>query len=467
MKTSGKLAIVVSIGIFLAFAGLIPLGQWHDEYQTLHEFHRRGIGFLWSRLLHWSPRPLSELLVYFYGLAVYHTGLPLIGAFIAPFWIALVAAVLAPVLYGRQGLLPACVLLAMLLLGHPVAEVFYWPFAVVAYLPTLAAAAMLLSLDWGGWTERPAGEAWRLVALTVAAASSEVGALFTTIYIGLLVVSGSLERERRRLPLAVPLLLSLVVLYLQFAGRVANATEVFGDASLAHHPWNTLRYVGKHLLVVLLSSDNTHHPMALLAGLGTKLLFLVGIYDAVSVRGQRATSPRAQRMRLVLVTAALGTAVLITAASVYNFGSLCCERHDTMRQGYVLIALGSLATYLAVRSPSRRAGRAGRVLLLALLIPLASALPRLATEYRHYADTRRADAVTWHSGRAAGRAMQIDLAMPAPITGGLNAKPGTYDRRSASGELKRVLRFFDKRTVTVTAPAQQQDDSAKRGPGGA
>jgi hypothetical protein len=106
------------------------------------------------------------------------------------------------------------------------------------------------------------------------------------------------------------------------------------------------------------------------------------------------------------------------------------------------------------------------VLLLALLIPLASALPRLATEYRHYADTRRADAVTWQSGRAAGRAMQIDLAMPAPITGGLNAKPGTYDRRSASGELKRVLRFFDKRTVTVTDPAQQQVDSAYRGPVG-
>jgi hypothetical protein len=263
------------------------------------------------------------------------------------------------------------------------------------------------------------------------------------------------------------LLLSLVVLYLQFAGRVANATEVFGDPSLAHHPWNTLRYVGKHLLFVLLRSDNTHHPMALLAGLGTKLLFLVGIYDAISVRGQRATSPRAQRMRLVLVTAALATAVLITAASVYNFGSLCCERHDTMRQGYVLIALGSLATYLAVRSPSRRAGRAGRVLLLALLIPLASALPRLATEYRHYADTRRADAITWQSGRAAGPAMRVDLGAPAPITGGLNAKPGTYDRRSASGELKRVLRFFDKRTVTVTAPAQQQDDSAKQSPGGA
>ena len=146
LKASATLAIIVSLATLLAFVGLIPLGRWHDEYLTLHDYHQGGIGFLWARLLHWSPRPLSELLIYFYGLTVYRVGLPLIGAFIAPFWILLIAAILWPVLRGRQGLLPACVLLAMLLLGHPVAEVFYWPFGVVAYLPTLTAAAMLLAI---------------------------------------------------------------------------------------------------------------------------------------------------------------------------------------------------------------------------------------------------------------------------------------------------------------------------------
>ncbi|HXD35114.1 MAG TPA: hypothetical protein VN624_00565 [Rhodanobacter sp.] len=457
MKISAKLTIVVSTATLLAFAGLIPLGQWHDEYQALHAYHQAGITFLWERLLHWSPRPLSELLVYFYGLAVYHTGLPLIGAFIAPFWIALAAAVLWPVLRGRQGLLPACVLLAMLLLGHPVAEVFYWPFGVVAYLPTLAAAAMLLALDWGGWMERPAGETWRFLALTVAAASSEVGALFVAVYIGLLVASGSLEKGRRHLFLAIPLLLSLTLLYLQFIGRVSKGNEVFGNPAVAHHPWNTLRYVGKHVFFDLLRNDNRQHATALLTGLATKLLFLAGIYQAMSAHRPDKISARAQRMRLALVAAALATAILVMAASLYNFGSLCCERHDTMRQGYVVIALGSLATYLAMRSPSHRPERAGRLLLLALLIPLATTVPKLVTEYRDYASVRHAGSATWQSGRAAGPVMRVTPATSEPVTGGPRIEPGTYHRGSQpNGDLQWMLTFFGKQTAIVAAPEESR-----------
>lgn len=460
MKASATLAIIVSLATLLAFAGLIPLGRWHDEYLALHDYHQGGVGFLWERLLHWSPRPLSELLIYFYGLTVYHVGLRLIGAFIAPFWILLVAAILWPVLRGRQGLLPACVLLAMLLLGHPVAEVFYWPFGVVAYLPTLTAAAMLLALDWGGWMETPTGNIWRFVALTTAAASSEVGALFTVLYIGLLIASGSLEKVRRSLIFAIPLLLSLTLLYLQYAGRVAQGNEVFGDPAVAHHPGKALLAVGKHMFFNLLRGDNRHHAAALLAGLATKLLFLAGIYRAMSARRQGGASLRAQRMRLVLVVASLATAILIMAAALYNFGSLCCERHDTMRQGYVLVALGSLATYLAIRSPSRHADRAGPLLLLALLIPLATAAPRLMTEYRDYAMVRRASNETWQSGRAAGPTMQVTQTMPGPITGGLRIEPGVYHRiAQANDDVHWMLPFFDKETAIVTAPNTAPHDA--------
>jgi hypothetical protein len=453
MKTSARLAIVVSLATLLAFAGLIPLGRWHDEYLALHDYHQAGIKFLWERLLHWSPRPLSELLIYFYSLIVYRAGSPLIGAFIAPFWIMLVAAILWPVICSRQGLLPACVLLAMLLLGHPVAEVFYWPFGVVAYMPTLTAVAMLLALDWGGWMETPAGNVWRFVALMTAAASSEVGALFTVLYIGLLIASGSLEKGRRGVIFSIPLLLSLTLLHLQYTGRVAKGNEVFGDPAVAHNPVRALLAVVKHVFFVLLKGDNRHHAAALLAGLATKLLFLAGIYRAMSATPQTGVSPRAQRMRLVLVVASLATAILIMAAAFYNFGSLCCERHDTVRQGYVLVALGSLATYLAIRSPSRNAGRAGPLLLLALLIPLATAAPGLMTEYRNYASVRRADSATWRSGRAAGPAMQVTQTMPGPITGGLYIEPGVYHRMTrANDDVHWMLSFFDKETAIVTAP---------------
>lgn len=45
MKLSASLAIVVSLATLLAFAGLIPLGRWHDEYLALHDYHQAGIAF--------------------------------------------------------------------------------------------------------------------------------------------------------------------------------------------------------------------------------------------------------------------------------------------------------------------------------------------------------------------------------------------------------------------------------------
>jgi hypothetical protein len=36
MKLSARLVVVLSLATVLAFAGLLPLGPWHDEYFTLH-----------------------------------------------------------------------------------------------------------------------------------------------------------------------------------------------------------------------------------------------------------------------------------------------------------------------------------------------------------------------------------------------------------------------------------------------
>lgn len=454
-RLSARLAIAVSFATLIAFAGLIPAGRWHDEYLTLHEYHQSGLDFLWHRLIQWSPRPLSEMLVYFYGLAVYHTGLPLIGAFITPFWVALVAAVLWPWIRNRRLLLPTAVLLAMLLLGHPVAEVFYWPFGVVAYLPTLTAAALLLTLDWGGRIESGAGSTWIVVALTIAAASSEVGALFCVIYIGTLFGSRSLVRGRPSLLFAIPLLLSVTVLFLQYTGRVEHGNEVFGDPAVAYHPVQTLLAAGKQVLFELLKGGNRHHYPALLTGVTTKALFFAGVYMAMSARNKDNVDARSQRMRLALTIAAVITAALIMAASLYNFGAVCCERHDTMRQGYVLVALGSLATWLAVRRPSRHSRFAGPLLLVALLIPLGSATPKLIANYRQYAAARQASATTWRSGQSAGPNMQVTQTLPGPITGGLLIKPGSYRRdRQAHDDIHWMLTFFNKKSAVVAAPVE-------------
>ena len=453
MKFCNGLVIFVSLATLLAFAGLIPLGPWHDEYFTLHNYHQQGIGYLFARLLHWSPRPLSEALSYLYGMAVYHFGSPLIGLFVASFWILLVAAMLLPGLQGTRRFLAPSVMLAMLLLGHPVAEVFYWPFGVVAYLPTLAAVVMLLALDWSGRIGSVAADAWIFVALMMAAASSEVGALFTAIYIVLLIATRSLGSRRQGVILAVPMMLSLTVLYLQYTGRVADSNEVFGDPSVAHHPMMTLLAVAKHLLFELLKGDKAQHTyMTLVTGLATKLMFMLGIYLVMSAH-QGQPDQRAQRMRLNLTIASLATATLVMAAALYNFGSLCCERHDTMRQGYVMVALASMATYGAMRWPSRHRRFAGPALLFALLIPLATAIPKLTAEYRNYASKRQASEKTWQSGQASGPEMQITQTVPGPITGGLYIEPGIYQPvPAARDDVHWMLTFFGKKSAVVAAP---------------
>lgn len=430
MKFSTKLAIGISLVTLLVFAGLIPLGRWHDEYLTLHYYHASGSQFLKERLLHWSPRPLSEILVYIYALAVYQADSPLIIVFLIPFWLALVAALLGPVLRIGGAFACASVLLALLVLGHPIAEVFYWPFGAVAYLPTVAAATLLLTLDWSGQIEKSSGQLWMFIALTAAATSSEVGALFTAIYLLLLIASHRLNGNKRSILFVIPLLVSLAVLYMQFIGRVAAGNEVFGDPLVAHHSVATIFAVTKHVFFELLKGDSGNHSFTvLISGIVTKALFFGGVYLTMSAR-QDQSDQRTQRKRLILIAASLITAVLTMAAALYNFGSVCCERHATMRQEYVFIAIGSLATYLAVRWPTRNYRHAGTLLLCSMLIPLTADIPKLKTEYLNYSQTRLASEETWQSGHSAGPAMQITQTKPGPIIGGLYIEPGVYQRGS-------------------------------------
>lgn len=463
MPSSNRLVVLLSLVAVAVFACLIPLGTWQDDYLNLHQYAQGGADFFLERLLHWSPRPLSELFIWGYALAVHHFGRPLVGVFLAPFWLLLVLAALLPAWLGKRGLLPSSILLAMLLLGHPVAELFYWPDGAAAYLPTLAAALLPLTLDWAGWGDRRIAHKWIVLGLIVAAASSEVGAMFAIIYSVFMVAGRGTEDRRHILMLAVPVLLSIGLLYLQYIGRVAQAGEVFGDVAVAHHPWASLLATGKRLPFELLGGDALGHRYVRLAeGLVIKLLLLAGLHQVLS-RTMIASTPRMQRRRLVLALAAMATATATIAAAYYNFGELCCERHDTLRQGYVLIALAALATVLAVRWPGRRSALAAPLLTLALAIPLIHVAPRLIREYRDYAVIVRARSQTWREGRSSGPDMVFTQTQPN-ISGNLYLTPGTYRRSSdphADQRAQWMMIFFDKQSITFT-PAVDRKRPTRR-----
>lgn len=452
MPSSNRAVLLLSLMTVAAFACLIPLGTWQDDYLNLHQYAQGGAQFFLERLQHWSPRPLSELFIWGYAFAVHHAGRPLIGVFLAPFWLLLILAALLPAWLGRRALLPSAIVLTMLLLGHPVAELFYWPDGAAAYLPTLAAALLPLTLDWAGWGDRRVAHRWIIVGLIVAAASSEVGAMFAIIYSVFLVAGRGVEDRGQALTLAVPLVLSISLLYLQYIGRVAQAGEVFGDVAVAHHPWASLLATGKRLPFELLSGDALGHRYARLAeGLVIKLLLLAGLHQVLS-RTTIESTPRMQRRRLILALAAIATATATITAAYYNFGELCCERHDTLRQGYVLIALAALATVLAVRWPGRRPALAAPLLMFALAIPLIHVAPRLIREYRDYAAIIRARGETWREGRSARPDMVFTQTQPN-LTGNLYLTPGTYRRSSDPSTDQRaqwMMIFFDKRSITFT-----------------
>src|SRR4051812_25794284 len=71
-------SLVTCIVVVLAFAGLIPLGHWGDEFETVRIYQQEGYSFFVQRILHWSPRPLSELLIYWYSIAIKSVDRPLI-----------------------------------------------------------------------------------------------------------------------------------------------------------------------------------------------------------------------------------------------------------------------------------------------------------------------------------------------------------------------------------------------------
>lgn len=464
MRSSNRMALLLSLATVAAFACLIPLGTWQDDYLNLHQYAQGGASFFLERLRHWSPRPLSELFIWGYALAVQRFGQPLIGVFLAPFWLLLVLVALLPAWLGKRGLLPSSVLLAMLLLGHPVAEFFYWPDGAAAYLPTLAAALLPLTLDWAGWSHHRASHRWVVLGLIVAAASSEVGAMFAIIYSTLMIAGRGVDDRRDILMLVAPVTLSIGLLYLQYTGRVAQAGEVFGDAAVAHHPWASLIATSKQLPFDLLNGDALGHRYVRLAeGLVIKLLLLAGLYQALSQMAIESAT-RLQRRRLLLVLASMVTAAATITAAYYNFGELCCERHDTLRQGYVLVALASLATMLAVRWPGRRGALAAPLMALALAIPLIHVAPRMIREYRDYAIIIRARSSTWREGRSPAPDMVFTQTRPN-LTGNLYLEPGTYRRSSdpsADQRAQWMMTFFDKQSITFT-PGVGREHPADRG----
>ena len=413
---------------------MLRQGQWFDEYFTFSFLRVWGLAGVMIRLRHWGMRPVSEALAYGYCRLVLATGRPLIVPVLGLAWAMLfgfLAAALkpwrGPARLGRLALLLG--LPAVFLVSAPVGELFYWPLGSLAYLPALGAAcyAVLVLAGPGVHTDR----AWSALAgaLTVGALSAELGMFLALLLPPLLFADLFWRREpgsvRHAAIMSVPFLAAGVVLAFLLHGRAQAAAEMV-QAGTFHKALPSLIVALPHFAAGVLGVGDG--LWASLRGVLARVLIAAGSREIV----RRAWPGDVPRVRLVMVIAALGgTALLSIAGAYYQFGVLCCERHEAYRAAmYLLMYVAAGALVPRWRRPWRLFGRGGAGVLLVTAACLVGAIvrvPALIAEYRLAPAQLAARRALFASGEdKAADTLVMDMVPMGPLLQAYHLAPGVY-----------------------------------------
>jgi hypothetical protein len=459
MRIAAGVAFALLLALVAAYAALIGAADWRsDEYFILATYRAYGWPYLLTRVIHWSPRPFSETVFFLYGLGVAAAGRPAIGALLGTLWAGLAAGLLASGRWREPGraarLLLALAVFAAILAGHEIAGVFFWPAGAVAYLPTLAGMALAVFVVSDARTGSASGEAALAGGLTLAAVSSEAGAIYAVAFAGLRLGARAMLGPRGPRALAwlvLPLLVGGGVLALLARGR-AGTFEGIGVASpLLHHPLRGLAPAAWDLLAefAVPPAKGRHLGLDLLA----KALFVAGVWGCW-MPSRRAAPPAASDL-LAAVLAPLVTAYGLLVTAYYEFGQVCCDRHATLRQALFVLALAALAVGLhrAVAPPLRLRAAAPLLLAAAAAIPAALDGAALRHDFALAPAVVAARRANWGQGLAPGDAMAFHLPPPMRIVRGFQLPAGSYEAGPDTPwpELG-IMRFFGKRTLTVLPP---------------
>lgn len=423
-------AVTLMVLVVILHLGLLAAGHWQgDEYYQFAMLRNHGWRFVLARVIGFSPRPISEALLFLYGRAVETSRDALIAPFLLLLWSLLIASSVTTL--RRQGrlvrLLLGCSLLTMFLLGHSVGEMFYWPMAAAAYLPTLAAQTFIFFRLLDGRSPSTKDRLLLAAALIVAAGSSEVGAAFVVLFAGFGLVAlliAPLHARRSAtdaLFLAPALVLALALLGLHAYFR--PLLPQLADTTTLGHPLVSLLAGVPQLArdIISLAEDSTG-TSNLLIGVTVKVLLFVGFRWCCS---QLFDGGRSRLLLVAFALSLVGASLISILAADYEYGMLCCERHGTLRECMMLLALASVAAL------PTGIGRFGHdaifrqftgplALLLAIGIALAPRLSALAHDYGEYHRLVRARSETWLSGQAATDKMVFHLMPRGQVVGSEN-----------------------------------------------
>ena len=466
-RAAALLPALIAAGCVLAGLAQLKLGRWQsDEYTLLVNERAWGWHILPARLAY-SPRPFSEGLLHLYGAVVLWSGRPLIGAFLGLLWLGVIASVTAAAWWSlprRPGRLPTALavglgLFAFGLIRGPETELFYWPMAAAAYLPTVGSAAALLFLlsDVSTSGRRLAAAA----ALLVAALSSEVGAALALVFAVAVPMTAVFRRRRRGLaapgssqgtlwwsvPGVAGFLVMLVII------RVRSGVTELGSASSP---------VTGHLVEAVLGALRLLPAELLASGTdrsGALLLLAIGVVALWRAAGGARVGPH----HAALACALLGAAFFSIATALLHYGAVCCERHQATRFWF-----GDLLAILLVLAVWSRLEKrlavpalpwiAAACLGAALLLPLRDRWPGLRADYAALNLAISGRDRTWASGRVPDGG---EMAFYLPPDGPDMLVRGTWqpERRfavdaAAPVMLRAMGEFFGKTAITVCQPYQ-------------
>ena len=445
--------IIVLSAIIAAYAGLIVLSRWQgDEYFYFGYLRVGGVRFFIDRVLGWSPRPVSESIIFLYYQVVAAVHRPLATIFIVLLWTFLFACSLACMRRQRQAwplrLSVALALPVFFLVGPGISETFYWPMGAAAYLTTIAATTLLF------WELADGVAITRLLpilALVGIAGSCEVGALFALGFSVLTLPEALRQPDRRRALLfwILPGLLALLVVSVLVFGRVGTGEMAKQSGRYLHHLGASLWVAVPRLLLDLVSFGGDR-----VDALWVKFLFFLGVRWCWAATGERGSGRPAGLVAFSL--ASLGAAYLSIVAAYYQFDGLCCERHGTLRQCFIFLTIASLAVLSARPWPPRLVWFrmfAPLPIAAAALIAVADRVPALLHDYGLYQTVIAARSATWDSGRRPDAPdMVFHLPPEGRVVHGIGFPPGTYVRnKDLPWYIDGVLMFFDKQSVVISA----------------
>ena len=455
-------ATICMVAILALHLGLLTRGAWAgDEYAAISRYRDQGVAFLWFRFWSWSPRPLSEALIWLYAAAVVAARQPLIVPALAGFWALMIAApFIALFRCARDTVAPralsAVTILAFIVLGQHVAAVLYWPFGAVAYAPVIAALLFLLFFLANESTGGKAGSITIAAVLVIAAWSSEIGALLASIYCGMAV--GYLLWSMRRsgtarshsIWWAPPVVASLVVMAMIGGNHRASFPMLpGGDPGLYHHTLASLEAALIRLPQEFAALDGETFDRAnFVRGICAKLLFFMGLHFCWST-GECAAPRGKPWLPLLALSIAIGM-VGILGGSFQEFGTPCCDRHAFMRQSLGWIATAAMAIWMP---PLLASLRRWQLIIAPMALVIAAGLmirPRvydLREDYHYFSDPAEARARTMASGWSDGPAMTLylpysDQLFPSQIPAGSYV---AADNWWAPG----ILDYYHKQTVQV------------------